>query len=76
MNMAAPSAGTSNLTTTRDSVSVLLEGKTVPICHLIKSSEECGNYAYSYETFSNGVCIISSCILGSLNVLITDGRKT
>jgi hypothetical protein len=27
MNMAALSAGTSNLTTTRDSVGVLLEGK-------------------------------------------------
>jgi len=30
MNMAAPSASTSNLTTTRDSVTVLLEGKTLP----------------------------------------------
>src|SRR5262249_33251972 len=30
MNMAAASSGTSNLTTTRDSVTVLLEGKTLP----------------------------------------------
>lgn len=30
MNMAAPSASTSGLTTTRDSVTVLLEGKTLP----------------------------------------------
>jgi hypothetical protein len=30
MNMAAASSGRSNLTTTRDSVTVLLEGKTLP----------------------------------------------
>ena len=30
MNMAAASSGTSNLTTTRDSVTVLLEDKTLP----------------------------------------------
>lgn len=30
MNMAAPSGSASNLTTTRDSVTILLEGKTLP----------------------------------------------